>query len=156
MGIHCIDTLRYILQDEVIRVSARSLPNRDFLDMEAAAALILEFSRGTLGTILCSFLAEYRTPLEFVGESGVLRADDCLNVERPIILELRRNGATIESATVSNRLAYARQVDAFAEAVENHTAFAIPGEEGWQNQEILDAAYRGIQTGKAESVPQVR
>jgi len=156
VGVHCIDTLRYILQDEVIRVSARTLPNSDFPDMEAAAALILEFSRGTLGTVLCSFVAEYRTPLELVGDAGILRAEDCLNVERPIMLELRRAGATVESATVSNRLAYAWQVDAFALAVENRAAFPAPGEEGWQNQEILDAAYRSMQSGQAENVPPVR
>ena len=156
VGVHCVDTLRYILQDEVIRVSARSLPNKDFPGMEAAAALILEFSRGTLGTVLCSFVAEYRTPLEFVGDAGILRADDCLNVERLIMLELRRSGTTVANATVSNRLAYARQVDAFALAVENRAAFPAPGEEGWQNQEILDAAYRSMQSGQAEDVPQVR
>jgi len=30
-----------------------------------------------------------------------------------------------------------------------------PGEEGWQNQEILDAAYRSMQSGKIEDVPRV-
>jgi len=72
IGVHCIDTLRYILNDEVARVSARPIPNSTIPDIEAGAALILEFSRGTLGTVACSFLAEYRTPLEFVGELGGL------------------------------------------------------------------------------------
>ena len=71
-------------------------------------------------------------------------------------LELRRGGATVETETVSNQLAYARQVDAFAAAVESKAEFSIPGEEGWQNQEILDAAYRSIKSGKAEAVPRVR
>jgi hypothetical protein len=31
----------------------------------------------------------------------------------------------------------------------------VPGEEGWQNQEILDAAYRSMQSGRAEDVPRV-
>ena len=78
----------------------------------------MEFSRGTLATVAVSFLAEYRTPLELVGERGVLRADDALNVERPIKLELRRAGSVVETDQVSNRLAYAKQVDAFADAVE--------------------------------------
>jgi 1,5-anhydro-D-fructose reductase (1,5-anhydro-D-mannitol-forming) len=156
IGVHCIDALRYILHDEVLRVSARAIPNRMAPDIEAAAALTLEFSRGTLGTVLCSFLADYRTPLEFVGESGILRGEDCLNVERPVTLELRQSGTTVESATVSNRLAYALQVDEFAAAVEGKATFAVPGEEGWQNQEILDAAYRSMQSGKIEDVPRIR
>jgi len=77
-------------------------------------------------------------------------------VERPVTVELRRGGATVETETVSNQFAYARQVDAFAAAVEGSAEFSVLGEEGWQNQEILDAAYRGIKSGKAEAVPRVR
>ena len=155
VGVHCIDALRYILQDEVKRVSAREIPSRTSPDIEAGAALTLEFSRGTLGVVLCSFLAGYRTPLEIVGEDGVLRAEDCLTVERPVNLELRHAEDVLESTTVSNQLAYARQVDAFTAAVEGTTEFPVLGIEGWQNQEILDAAYRSAKSGKVEEVPRV-
>jgi predicted dehydrogenase len=154
VGVHCVDTLRFILQDEVLRVSARGIPGSAG-EVEAGASMVLEFSRGTLATVAVSFLAEYRTPLELVGETGVLWADNALTVERPINLELRRGGAVVESQTVSNRLAYALQVDAFANAVEGKAEFPIPGEEGWRNQEILDAAYRSMKSGRTETVPNV-
>jgi predicted dehydrogenase len=152
VGVHCVDSLRYILQDEVVRVSARGFYDSDSGELEAAAALTLEFSRGTLSTVLVSFRGGYRTPLELVGETGVLRADDVLNVERPITLELRRAGSVVETESVSNQYAYAKQVDAFAAAVEGKARFPVPGEEGWQNQLILDAAYRGLKSGRAEDV----
>jgi predicted dehydrogenase len=156
VGVHCIDALRFMLQDEVRRVTARGFSDPLSGEVEAAAALILEFSRGTLGTVAVSFRAEYRTPLEIVSEAGVLRADDGLNVERPIHLELRRGGSVVETETVTNASAYTRQVDAFADAVEGKCEFPVPGEEGWQNQEILDAAYRSMRSGKAEDVRLVR
>src|ERR1700682_410297 len=152
VGVHCIDTLRYILQDEVVRVNGRGLFDNDSGGMEAAAALTLEFSRGTLGAVMVSFRAEYRTPIELVGEKGVLRADDALSVEKPINLQLWRGGAVIETETLFNHLAYARQVDEFAAAVEGKSEFPVPGEEGWQNQIILDAAYRSLKSGKVEEV----
>jgi predicted dehydrogenase len=154
VGVHCVDTLRFILQDEVLRVSARESPGNAG-EVEAGASMVLEFSRGTLATVSVSFLAEYRTPLELVGETGVLWADNALTVEHPINLELRRGGAVVESQAVSNRLAYALQVDAFANAVEGKAEFPIPGEEGWRNQEILDAAYRSMKSGRTEAVPKV-
>jgi len=154
VGVHCIDALRFILQDEVLAVSARGIAGKAG-EVEAGAALLLEFSRGTLATIPVSFRAEYRTPVELVGTTGVLRADDALNVDRPIHLQLRRGGAVIESETVSNHLAYARQVDAFAAAVEGNAAYPIPGEEGWRNQEILDAAYRSLKSGRTEAVKSI-
>src|SRR4029077_4177869 len=63
VGVHCIDALRFILQDEVLRVSARAIAGNPG-QVEAGAALLLEFSRGTLATVTVSFCAEYRTPLE--------------------------------------------------------------------------------------------
>jgi len=152
VGVHSVDALRFILQDEVVRVSARATMDRASGDVEAAAAFLLEFSRGTIGLVAVSFRAEYRTPLEIVGETGVLRADDALNVEYPIHLELRRGGAVVEEENLSNRGAYTRQVEAFAEAVEGQAEFPVPGEEGWKNQEVLDAAFRSLQSGKAEDV----
>lgn len=155
IGVHCIDTLRYILQDEVIRVSATTRSDEASGDIEAVAILTLEFARGTLATVMVSYRADYRTPLEFIGESGVLRADDGLNVEYPITIELRRAGKLIASEQVQNTLAYAVQVDAFAAALEGNVPFPVPGEEGWQNQLILDAAFRSALSGRSEKVEQV-
>jgi 1,5-anhydro-D-fructose reductase (1,5-anhydro-D-mannitol-forming) len=154
VGVHSVDALRYILQDEVVRVSAQGQYGSG--SVESAAAMVLEFSRGTLATVAVSFCAEYRTPLELVGEIGVLRADNALTVERPIKIELLHAGSVVEANEVSNRLAYAKQVDAFAAALEGKAKFPVPGEEGWQNQEILDAAYRSLKSGKTEDVVQVR
>jgi len=155
IGVHCIDTLRFVLQDEVNRVSAIANSDKRSGDVESVAAMTLEFSRGTLGTVLVSYRAEYRTPLEFVGDAGVLWADDALNVEHPVEIEVRRGKKIVQRETADNQLAYALQVDAFADWVEGKAQFPAPGEDGWQNQEILDAALRSIKSGRAEAVPRV-
>ena len=152
VGVHCIDVLRYILQDEPRVVSALGRSDEQSGDVEAAASVTLEFERGTLATVLVSTRAQYRTPLEIVGEPGMIRADDALNVERPVKLELRRDGQCIAEETVSNQMAYARQVDGFAAALECDEKFAAPGEEGWRNQIILDAAYHSMTSGKSEKI----
>jgi predicted dehydrogenase len=155
IGVHCIDTLRFILRDEVVRVSASAARDERSGSVESAAMLTLEFAQGTLGAVLVSYRAEYRTPLEFIGDRGVLRASDALNVEHPVEIQLRRNNGEIASDTADNRLAYALQVDAFADAIEGRARFPALGEEGWQNQEILDGALRSIASGAAETVPRV-
>jgi predicted dehydrogenase len=152
VGVHCIDALRYILQDEPRRVSARGQRDKRSGGVEAAAILTLEFQRGTLATVLVSTRVPYRTPLEFVGNGGTLRAEDGLTVDRPVSLELWREGRLVATEAPSNHMAYARQVDAFASAIEGTQPFPVPGEEGWQNQIILDAAYRSLASGKAEDV----
>lgn len=155
IGVHCIDTLRYVLQDEVVNVRAAATSDERSGNVESAAALTLEFSRGTLGIVPVSYRAEYRTPLEIVGDAGVLWADDALTVEQPVEINLICGKEAVKRETASNRLAYALQVDAFADWVEGKAQFPCPGEEGWQNQEILDAVLRSVQSGRAEAAPRV-
>jgi predicted dehydrogenase len=150
VGVHCIDAVRYILQDEPTQVSATGQMDAQSGDVEASAILTLRFRRGTLATVLVSTRAAYRTPIEFVGDHGGLRANDGLTVDKDVVLELWRDGQLIRSETVSNRLAYALQVDSFAQAIENGEPFPVPGEQGWQNQIVLDAAYRSLTSGHAE------
>jgi predicted dehydrogenase len=87
-----------------------------------------------------------------VGESGVLRANDALNVERPVKVELWRDGQCVSEDEVSNQMAYALQVDSFSAALAGEAAFPAPGEEGWRNQVILDAAYRSMASSKTETI----
>jgi predicted dehydrogenase len=155
VGVHCIDSLRYILSDEIVRVHANATSDQDSGDVESAAVLSLEFARGTLGIVWVSTRAEYRTPLEVIGDAGTLKVADVFSVEKPVEIEFRQAGTVIEKETLSNLDAYARQVDAFSAAVERNAAFRISGEEGWQNQVVLDAAYRSLRTGRIESVPMV-
>ena len=155
VGVHCVDAMQYILQDQIVRVGARGMWDKESGGVEAAAVLALEFASGTLGSVMVSMRADYRTPIEFVGDEGSLRADDGLTVDRPISLEWRRPGKPLETEEVSNRLAYARQVDAFADAVEGKAPFPVPGEQGWQNQEILDAAFRSLKSARIEDVLRV-
>jgi predicted dehydrogenase len=152
VGVHCVDALRFILQDEVVRVSAQSVSDQLSGQVESAATLLLEFSRGTLGTVAVSFRSPYRTPLELVGDEGSVCADDAFSVDKPVVIETRHGGTVEETETVSNYSAYTRQVEAFAKAVDGKAAFPAPSEEGWKNQEVLDAAYRSIKSGKQESV----
>jgi predicted dehydrogenase len=155
IGVHCIDALRFVLNDEVTRVSATATSDGRSGDVESSASLTLEFSRGAIGTVLVSYRAAYRTPLELIGDAGVIGAEDALNVEHPIEIQLQRDGKVVETSTVSNLSVYALQVDAFADAIEGKSQFPIPGEEGWQNQEVLDAAMRSLKTGRTEGVSRV-
>jgi len=155
VGVHCIDTLRYVLQDEVIRVNAMGSKDDRSGDVESSAILTLEFSRGTLATVAVSFRAEYHTTVEVRGHNGALVCDKGLTVDRPVHVQLWRDNKIVQDEQMSNELAYAYQVDEFAAAVEGKAKFRAAGFAGWQNQLILDAAYRSIESGQAVDVPQV-
>jgi predicted dehydrogenase len=138
VGVHCIDTLRFVLNDEVACVRAAASGEHHSGGVESTAILTLEFRRGALATVLVSTRAPYRRVLDLVGEQGRLLASDEPAEDAP------RPG-------FKRFLPYARLLDGFAQAIEQRTPFPIPGEEGLQNQLVLDAAYRSLETGRAES-----
>lgn len=155
VAVHCIDSLRYILQDETASVDARALHDQQSGSVEYAATLLLEFQKGTIATVTVSTRADYRTPLWITGDGGFLGAEDALTVDHPIDLVCKPLNGDATSEQISNAGAYANQVDAFALSVERGIPFAVPGIEGLKNQQVLDAAYRSIRKRSREMVPSV-
>lgn len=153
VGVHCIDTLRFVFQDEITAVSASATHDAFSAAVEAAGALTLEFSQGTVATALVSARAEYQTPLSIVCQSGRIEADHALTVDFPLNLRSKRVDRESQQETITNYNTYADQVDAFSEWVERDVPFAAPGIEGLKNQLVLDAAFRSIKSGKKELVP---
>jgi predicted dehydrogenase len=151
IGVHCIDTLRFVLADEVRAVSARAHYDSHSV-LEASAATVLEFEGGTIAIVSVSGRTPYQTFLEVTGETGVLSALNALTIERSVSVELRHKYEVVESREVSNADAYGAQVDAFAAAIEERRDFEIPGEQGLRNQLILDAAFRSVKSGRTEFV----
>lgn len=149
VGVHCFDTLRYVLGEEVESVMAQAHYDSHW-SVEASGTTLFQFSGGTLGTMSVSARAPYQTLLEVIGEGGLLSAVNALNVEHPVTLELRRGFDIVEKTEVSNANAYTTQVEEFAAAVESGRPFVIIGEEGAQNQRILDAIFRSVRSGQTE------
>jgi predicted dehydrogenase len=154
VGVHCIDALRFMLQDEIESVFA-SAAYETASPLETSASMTLKFSRGTLGAVNVSILSPYRTPFEGVGEKGSIRAENFFTVEAPVELVIETDGET-RREKLSNHEAYARQLDSFAVAIERGTPFVAPGAEGLRNQMVLDAAFRSAKNGKAEPVEQIK
>jgi predicted dehydrogenase len=171
VGIHAIDALRFLLQQEVLAVStlaregesdpesrpstggeSPALSSDSKGELEESAAITLEFSRGVLGNVQVSFRAQYRTFLEVVGESGVLTAESGLTVDRPVTIVHHSAGKVLDQEVVSNADAYTRMLDAFSATVEGTGSFASTGEDGVQNQQILDAAFRSWHSGCRERI----
>ena len=148
VAVHCIDALRYILQDEINAVFARALYDKDSGAVEAAATLLLEFQKGTLADVTVSTRAEYRSPLWITGDKGLVGAEDALTVDHAIGLHAKPIEGEVSTENVSNDTTYADQVDAFAAHIERGIPFAAPGIEGLRNQRVLDAAYMSIRSGK--------
>jgi predicted dehydrogenase len=148
IGVHCLDTTRFLLEDEVISVKSQLDPTPSALTTESTAQLALKFSRGTTAGIFCSYAAPIRrTFIEIIGEKGILSAENFSwsgnTLSLKVVLgELDKITESRDETIVVPNL-YEKEVTLFSECILNNTASPIPGEEGFINQRVLDAAMKG-------------
>jgi predicted dehydrogenase len=153
VGVHCIDTLRFILDNtHANTVSTIATQDAHSGAVEASASMQFEFANNVLASVNVSARAQYRTQIEIVGAEGVLVAENGMTVDHPVDIALRRKGVHINTNTVNNADAYTRMIDNFAQALRGEEKFLGPGIEGVHNQHILDAAYKNWHSTRREVI----
>jgi predicted dehydrogenase len=145
IGVHCLDTLRFVLADEVMEVQSTFHPVPDNVRVESTAQIALKFSRGTIGSIYCSYDSPIRRrPIEIIGTEGVVSAPDFTigNQTVPLTISLgtdERPGAShIERIHVPNL--YVEEITHFVECIVEGREPISPGANGLANQRVLDQA----------------
>ena len=152
VGIHCIDAMRFLLDDEVTAVAALARKDDKSGEVESSAVLTLEFAGAPLGMVSVTTRASYRSLFEIVGDDATIYCDDGLTVDHPVELVLRKDGKVMASETLSNADGYSRMLDSFAGAVAGREKYLAPGEDGLRNQRVLDAAYAAWRSGSRQEV----
>ena len=143
IGVHCLDTIRYLLDDNPAKVHSVLDSSPTGNRTESTAAVILQFSRGVLGSIYCSFAGSYRRSfIEVRGTEGTVSAFDFTRSGMPVILhrvhahEGEPLQPQIEQISVPNL--YSQEVRLFVDSIRAQQPNPIPGEEGLINQRILE------------------
>ena len=152
VGVHCIDTLRFILSAEVKTISVLASKDEQSGEVEAVSTIQMQMSSGVFANVIATARAPYRTLLEVTGSEGVLIAEDGLTVDHPVDVILRRADAPAETHTFSNSDGYIRMIDTFTDALHGQGTFSPSGQDGVINQRILDAAYRSWHSGLRETL----
>jgi predicted dehydrogenase len=144
IGVHCLDTLRYVLDDDVTTVRSTLDPTPTADRTEATAQLALRFSRGTVGSVYCSFVAPFRgSSIVIMGDKAILSARDFTSSNRTLQLTITQNGETnlkqhSEEIVVPDL--YVLEIDMFTSSILTETDPPLSGENGLGNQRILDTA----------------
>jgi 1,5-anhydro-D-fructose reductase (1,5-anhydro-D-mannitol-forming) len=147
IGIHCLDTIRFLLDDDVVSVKSQLAPIPTETTTEQTSLLALKFSQGTPASVYCSFVASFRRSIiEVIGQEGILSAENFTlsNLTLPLTIVLGKNGTaaeTQEEIIVVPNL-YEKEVTLFSECILNNTESPIPTEEGLKNQRVLDEAMK--------------
>lgn len=148
IGVHCLDTLRFILEDEIVSVKSNLEPRPTKTRTESTAHVALRFSKGVLASIYCSYDAPIRrSTIEIIGTEGTLYANHFTRSDMVIPLTISSGKDGLEGETRTEQVTvpnlYVEEVTRFSSSIIHNTKSPIPGEIGLQNQKVLDLALKG-------------
>ena len=152
VGVHCIDSLRFVLQTDVTAVSTLAHRDAQSGEVESHAVLALALAIEAMATVTVTTRASYRSLVEVTGENAVILCENALTVDHPIEVVLRKGETILETVTVTNADAYSMMLDGFAQWVESRGEYLAPATDGLHNQKVLDAAYASWRSGQRETI----
>ncbi|MGI8550496.1 MAG: Gfo/Idh/MocA family protein [Dehalococcoidia bacterium] len=152
-GVHAIDLLRYVLDDEIETVSAiiDRVPNSgsEVDSLENAAVCLLQFRRGTMATVRClRGVHEPTNDLRIAGREATLRVRQSLDEQTRGALEARGCDSRLSGVPAGADL-FALEAEAFAQAVAGGRDPNASGLDGLRAVEATVAIYQSAATGRA-------
>lgn len=147
LGVHCIDTFRYLLGD-IQRVSAISNPVLPHAPLDHSTGLLLEFVTGAVGTLLTSHYAPAANRTAIYGSDGAgFNEDDGTRLFTQSLSQPTRQEAAIEP---NNPVV--EQIEEFAGAIRGTATIETGGREGLAVVQVLQAAIASAASGETVNV----
>ena len=153
-GVHCIDTMRFVLGREITEVSALTDASAD-RPLEELVAMSLRFDDGSLGTLMTG----RRTPdyvgndIMVYGSSGRAGVRGGIDVNLTGTLDVRTDALTADESYPSDPIAlYTWQVDAFNEAAEGKGEPAAAGIDGLRASQVTSAMVESARSGTSVTI----
>lgn len=147
-GVHALDLLRFILDDELQSVGAMLDPVPASGEVERSAICQLRFRRGTLATLRC-FRAVHAPANDLVlqGRSATLRVRHSLEEQARGVLELEGASSPFTGVPAGSDL-YALQLEAFVSAMREGRDPSASGSDGLRVTEAMVAVYESAAAGR--------
>jgi predicted dehydrogenase len=153
VGLYCLNTIRALLGEEPIEVSAsiHSPPDDPrFAQVESTASFTMRFPSGVIANCASSYSAHKHQNLRVLGPLGAAEIENAFAYEGQR-LRISRRGGKAETNTefvLAHANQFSLEIDHMAHCVRDNLQPRTPGEEGLQDHILMDAIYRAAQTGQ--------
>ena len=154
IGLYCLNTSRFILGEEPHTVIASTYATPGdvrFKEVEETVMWQMHFPSGALVNAACSYGVHQSRRYRCYGDNGGwVGMDPAFDYVRLQIESSHAQGKleVKESPDMGEKNQFSLEIDHFSECVlENKEPFT-PGEEGLQDQKIMEAIYESAKTGK--------
>lgn len=154
VGLYCINAARFLSGEEPNEVlgSTWSTPgDARFKEVEESCQFILRFPSGFTATCSTSYAAHKSQMFrlngaEAWGELNPAYAYHGLKLKITRVVDGKEQGNEIQ---IEEKNQFAAEMDHFADCVRNNKDVHTPGEEGLQDQRIMEAIYESARTHRA-------
>ena len=154
IGLYCLNTSRFILGEEPHTVMASTYATPGdvrFKEVEETVMWQMHFPGGALVNASCSYgvhqSRRYRCYADNGGWFGLDPAFDYVRLQMEAS-QAQGKLETKQSPDMGEKNQFALEMDHFSECVMENKQPFTPGEEGLQDQKIMEAIYESAKTGK--------
>ena len=160
IGLYCLNGARSLVGEEPLEVMGRSFsPAGDdrFREIEATIAFMLRFPSGFIANCSASYgLHEHRGfSLHLPGAAIDLQNAFAYEGQRLFVAHRSSAAEAIEERRLGARNQFALELDHMADCVRSGRRPRTPGQEGLQDQWLMEAIYRSAATGQPVSLPTI-
>ncbi|TWI55570.1 putative dehydrogenase [Pseudomonas duriflava] len=166
IGLYCLNTARFLLGEEPVEVFASlySTPGDPrFKEVEEAMLWQMRFPSGVRVQCTTSYATFNSKRYRVIGEQGWAEMDPAFSYRN---LQLKRSrlgedtseftAPVIEQINAPEKNQFALEMDHFAECVVTGKKPYTPGEEGLQDQRIMEALYESARTGRPVRLDEIK
>lgn len=138
LGVHMIDTIRYLANSDLEEVRLSKIPAEPKADeVDLVSSFLLRFKNNVIGRTTASYFGPRITTLEIYGEKGMARVYNWNSYPQNIKVEQNINGVQ-STQEIFNSNFYTKEIDSFAQSIIENKPLPVPSTEGLRNQEIID------------------
>lgn len=152
-AIHGVDRMRWLVGDEISDVSAMTRSFDDSEEVEQAAAAVLSFSQGALGSLLAASptyaAGETTWDTEIYGTTGVIRIRTRSHATLTSEDSEDRVDAPQGTSNVQKHYNFVRQAKAFIDLTADRLSSTPSGVDGIRSLEVIRAIYDSAATGQS-------
>ena len=160
VGLYCLNTIRFVLAEEPTEVVAymHSTPDDPrFKEVEEQVNWLMKFPSGVQASCATSYGHHDDKQYKVLADTGWIKMDPAFPYNGLQLETSQAQGK--ENQIIQHKIAdkdqFASEIDHFSECVmENKTPFT-PGEEGLQDQKIMEAIYQSAREGKPVKLPKI-
>src|SRR2546423_6604772 len=155
LGVYCINTIRFLLGEEPVEIFAQSFRPTDdprFKEVDATTIFQMRFPSNVLANCMCSFDGHDTKSYRVVAERGTFGMDPSFPY-RGLKMFAKPDDPPVPQIAETDQ--FANELDHMADCVINDREPYTSGEEGLQDQRIIDAVLESVRSRKVVKLPKI-